>query len=138
MLFKPVTRAAPSFVFHCSATLLSRGSSGLGADNNAWILNKTTRICNAGDHLSYQIKTNQIRRRRNNHKNNHKIRPLRYRDKFFLIDQYLDDKFLLRNELSEVPLDNQRLEITLNESFLLFTPWRRVWERKKNEKVEPS
>jgi hypothetical protein len=49
---RPVSKARCSCVFHCSATLLSRGSSGLGADNKAWILNRTVRICKAGDHLS--------------------------------------------------------------------------------------
>lgn len=41
-----------SFFFHCSATSFARGSSGLGALNNAWIDSNTVRICRAGDHLS--------------------------------------------------------------------------------------
>ena len=48
----PLTIASGSLVFQCSATLLSSGSSGLGADNNAWMLSKTVLIWSAGDHLS--------------------------------------------------------------------------------------
>lgn len=48
----PVSMAALSFFFHCSATSFARGSSGLGALNNAWIDSNTVRICRAGDHLS--------------------------------------------------------------------------------------
>lgn len=51
----PVTMATFSLFFHWSATLLSNGSSGLGADSNAWMLSSTVRICSAGDHLSCQI-----------------------------------------------------------------------------------
>ena len=48
----PVSMAVLSFFFHCSATSFARGSSGLGALNNAWIDSNTVRICRAGDHLS--------------------------------------------------------------------------------------
>lgn len=48
----PVSMAVISFFFHCSATSFARGSSGLGALNNAWIESNTVRICRAGDHLS--------------------------------------------------------------------------------------
>lgn len=48
----PVSIALLSFFFHCSATSFARGSSGLGALNNAWIDSNTVRICKAGDHLS--------------------------------------------------------------------------------------
>lgn len=48
----PVSMAVVSFFFHCSATSFARGSSGLGALNNAWIESNTVRICRAGDHLS--------------------------------------------------------------------------------------
>ena len=48
----PVSMALLSFFFHCSATSFARGSSGLGALNNAWIDSNTVRICRAGDHLS--------------------------------------------------------------------------------------
>ena len=44
--------ASASLIFHCSATSLANGSSGFGADSNAWIDNKTVRICKAGLHLS--------------------------------------------------------------------------------------
>jgi len=37
-------RAWVSLFFHISATPLSRGSSGLGAESNAWMLNSTVRI----------------------------------------------------------------------------------------------
>lgn len=55
-----VSNACCSFVFQTSATLLSNGSSGFGADINAWILNNTVLICNAGLHLSFKI-SRQIR-----------------------------------------------------------------------------
>lgn len=48
----PVAIAAFSFSFQCWATSFASGSSGLGADNRAWIESKTVLICNAGDHLS--------------------------------------------------------------------------------------
>lgn len=41
-----------SSLFHRSATSFARGSSGLGALNNAWMDSNTVRICSAGDHLS--------------------------------------------------------------------------------------
>lgn len=50
--YSPVSMAWLSFFFHCSATSFARGSSGLGALNNAWIDSNTVRICRAGDHLS--------------------------------------------------------------------------------------
>jgi len=52
--------ASCSLLFHNSATLLSRGSSGLGALIKAWIDSKTVLICNAGLHLSFKI-SKQIR-----------------------------------------------------------------------------
>ena len=52
--------ASCSSFFHTSATLLSSGSSGLGALNRAWIDNKTVLICKAGLHLSFKI-SKQIR-----------------------------------------------------------------------------
>lgn len=48
----PVFMASASLDFHCSATSLAKGSSGLGALSNAWIDSRTVRICRAGDHLS--------------------------------------------------------------------------------------
>jgi hypothetical protein len=39
----------------CLAMPVSRGSSGFGADNSAWMLSSTVRICSAGDHLSCQV-----------------------------------------------------------------------------------
>lgn len=48
----PVFKASASLDFHCSATSLAKGSSGLGALSNAWIDSSTVRICRAGDHLS--------------------------------------------------------------------------------------
>lgn len=47
--------ASASSFFQTSATLLSNGSSGLGADKSAWMLNNTVRICKAGLHLSLRI-----------------------------------------------------------------------------------
>ena len=46
--------------FHSSATSLARGSSGLGADNKAWMESKTVLICSAGLHLSFRM-SKQIR-----------------------------------------------------------------------------
>lgn len=53
-----------SFFFHCSATSFARGSSGLGALNNAWIDSNTVRICRAGDHLSGGRKEKQTKKNR--------------------------------------------------------------------------
>lgn len=50
-----------SLFFHCSATSFARGSSGLGALNNAWIDSNTVRICRAGDHLSEREKKKDAR-----------------------------------------------------------------------------
>lgn len=52
-----------SFFFHCSATSFARGSSGLGALNNAWIDSNTVRICRAGDHLSGRRKVRKKRKK---------------------------------------------------------------------------
>lgn len=52
---RAVSMALLSFFFHCSATSFARGSSGLGALNNAWIDSNTVRICRAGDHLSFKM-----------------------------------------------------------------------------------
>lgn len=53
-----------SLFFHCSATSFARGSSGLGALNNAWIDSNTVRICRAGDHLSERGKKKKRCKRR--------------------------------------------------------------------------
>lgn len=49
---QPVLIAVVSLVFHCSATSLANGSSGLGALSKACIESKTVLICRAGLHLS--------------------------------------------------------------------------------------
>lgn len=59
----PVSMAVLSFFFHCSATSFARGSSGLGALNNAWIDSNTVRICRAGDHLSGRQEVQKKKRR---------------------------------------------------------------------------
>lgn len=55
----PVWMACDSLTFHCSATSLARGSSGLGALSKAWIDRRTVLICRAGLHLS-ETKTTHI------------------------------------------------------------------------------
>lgn len=57
----PVSMAAFSFSFQCCATSFASGSSGLGADSKACIDSKTVRICNAGDHLSGRLNTNDLK-----------------------------------------------------------------------------
>jgi hypothetical protein len=47
--------ASGSFFFQSSATLLSRGSSGFGAERSAWMERRTVRIWSAGDHLSLRM-----------------------------------------------------------------------------------
>lgn len=60
----PVSMAVLSFFFHCSATSFARGSSGLGALNNAWIDSNTVRICRAGDHLSGRQEVQKKKKKR--------------------------------------------------------------------------
>lgn len=50
-----VASAAASSSFHALAIFSARGSSGLGADSNAWMERSTVRICSAGDHLSFRM-----------------------------------------------------------------------------------
>jgi len=47
------TNASSSFSLQCFAILSSKGSSGFGVDNNACTLSNIVRICNAGDHFSF-------------------------------------------------------------------------------------
>ena len=44
LVILPVSIALASFAFHCSATSLANGSSGLGALSNACIESNTVRI----------------------------------------------------------------------------------------------
>lgn len=57
---RAVLMASASLTFHCSATSLARGSSGLGALRRAWMESSTVRIWRAGLHLSggYQKQRN--------------------------------------------------------------------------------
>ena len=52
LIILPILMALASSNFHCSATSLAKGSSGLGALSRACIDNNTVRICRAGLHLS--------------------------------------------------------------------------------------
>ena len=67
----PVSMALDSFTFHCSATSLARGSSGLGALNRAWIESSTVLIWRAGLHLS---SVNGVFRKREREKEKERVR----------------------------------------------------------------
>ena len=60
---RAVARAASSSASHFSATLLSRGSSGLGELMRAWMDSSTVRICSTGDHLSLRMSRQMLCRR---------------------------------------------------------------------------
>ena len=87
----PVLTASASLTFHCSATWLSRGSSGFGALSRAWIDSRTVRICSAGLHLSAKTERKTITNKcfsleKKDELNDQKY-PWEYPDKFFPSDR---------------------------------------------------